>query len=136
MNKKETAQQVEQDCIDYIIKQEKLTYNPWYFKVLNGQLIKKPKPCLPGMQVHVKPFNGCFNVIDVKIDYFVIMKNRKQVKIDWEDFLCLKGQGQSAEAMLKRDIKTVLAIVERSSIANANVIEEMTWRLKELKKDY
>lgn len=37
-----------------------LKYNPWYY-FLNGQLIKKLKPCVPGNQVHIKKMDGMFH---------------------------------------------------------------------------
>jgi hypothetical protein len=110
-----------------------MSYNPWYFKVLNGVLIKKQKPCLPGMQVHVKTMGGCFTVKDVKIDYFSVMKSGQEKKIPWEYFLCLKGQGNSPETLLKRDIKTSIAIINKSSISNIILVEEMTSLLRQYK---
>jgi hypothetical protein len=84
-----------------------LKYNPWYY-FLNGQLIKKLKPCVPGNQVHIKKWMGCFTIHDVKVDGFYIMRNRELVKIPWDDFICLKGSGQSLEAKLKRELNSLM----------------------------
>lgn len=84
-----------------------LTYNPWYY-FLDGILIKKLKPCIPGNQVHIKKWMGCFTVHDVKIDGFYVMRKRELVKLPWNDFICLKGEGQSLEAKLKRELNYLI----------------------------
>lgn len=84
-----------------------LNYNPWYY-FLNGLLIKKLKPCVPRNQVHIKQWMGCFTVHDVKIDGFYVMRNREMVKLPWDEFICLKGEGQSLEAKLKRELKCLV----------------------------
>ena len=84
-----------------------LKYNPWFY-FLNGLLIKKLKPCVPGNQIHIKKWMGCFTVHDVKVDGFCVMRNRELVKLSWDNFICLKGEGQSLEAKLKRELNSLM----------------------------
>ena len=84
-----------------------LNYNPWYY-FLDGLLVKKLKPCVPGNQVHIKKWMGCFTIHDVKIDGFYVMRNRELVKLSWDNFICLKGEGESFESKLKKELKSLI----------------------------
>lgn len=75
--------------------------NPWYY-ILNGELIKEKKPCLDGDKVHIYSLEGCFNVIEVYLSFFTITKNRKIIKIKWDDFRCLKGYGTSELSLYRK----------------------------------
>lgn len=106
--------------------------NPWYFYMSN-ELIKKPKPCLTGNYVHIDGYNGCFLVQSTSITDFTILKNREQKKIPWVKFICLKGEGQSAEAKLKRGINNTLAIINQTMQLQSLLSQELTIHLKELR---
>jgi hypothetical protein len=81
--------------------------NPWYYKI-EGELIKRKKPCMNGNYVHLKNRNGCYKVHSVHLRYFTIMKNNEIEKISWDCFVCLKGEGQSPEALMKRGLKAAI----------------------------
>jgi len=108
-------------------------YNPWYY-YSSGVLVKKKKPCVPGNQVHISDMEGCFTVMDVKIDHFVVIKKRKEVKVTWDRFICLKGQGTSLEAQTKRGLRSALSQIESSQYNVALLAKELTGFLKSLKK--
>jgi hypothetical protein len=97
-------------------------------------LVKNKKPCIPGSQVHISEMDGCFTVLDVKIDHFVVMKKRKEVKIPWDRFICLKGEGTSLETQTKRGLRSALYQIESSQYNNALLAKELTSFLKSLKK--
>lgn len=78
----------------------------WYY-YLNGELIKKLKPCLAGDYVHLHSRNGCFKVIYACAYYFIIIKDRKEIRIKWEDFRCKKGEGISVEKYTKLLVKLI-----------------------------
>lgn len=103
--------------------------------MMGDTLIKKPKPCGPDDYVHVVGHRGCFRVIQSKVMYFTIMKNREEIMIKWEYFICLKGQGQSAEAQLRRGIRSALRSIKDSSNSNAAVMGLLENRLKELRRN-
>lgn len=100
--------------------------NPWYY-ILNGVLQREKKPFMPGDQVHLKSREGCFTVHYVYTTNFVIMKNRKLTDIPWEDFRCLRGEGMSEDAKLKRAIRYSLYSLN-------NIISSVESTLKSLKK--
>ncbi len=75
--------------------------NPWYYKI-QGELIKKQKPCLVGDLVHLHTLEGCFKVHYVYVSNFVIMKDRKFIDVPWEHYRCHQGQGMSDDAKIKR----------------------------------
>ena len=109
--------------------------NPWYYKI-NGELYKKPKPCFDGDFVHIKSFTGCFKVHEIKIDHFVVVKNHKKIKIPWDYFMCLKGQGNSEETLLKRRLKG-LAITIEMNVAQQLVINKIVKEeLQNLRKTF
>ncbi len=103
-------------------------YNPWYYYVGN-KLIKKPKPCLPGSRVHISTMFGCFTVQEVHIDHFIVLKDRKPVKVEWKDFLFLEGEGKSPEAMLRRDLSNAMYMLECSITSQKKTIEELETQL-------
>lgn len=109
--------------------------NPWYYTI-NGQLIKKRKPCLTGDYVHINLFTGCFRVHSVKLKYFTIIKDHEERHIPWDAFLCLKGYGNSEEAMLKRRLKslaeTININIDKQVVMNTIIAEE----LKNLRKTF
>ncbi len=80
--------------------------NPWYY-YLKGVLIKKEKPFLPGAQIHLHKWEGCYKVESVSINSFTIRKNRDLVSLPWDQFRCLKGEGTSEETVLKKELKTI-----------------------------
>lgn len=100
-------------------------YNPWYYKI-GYKLYKELKPCLPGQQVHLKTYNGCFTVYDVQLDYFVIRRHRQMIKINWSNFRCLKGQGTDPVSTAKRNLKTLILYHQLAT-------DHYTRKLKELK---
>jgi hypothetical protein len=108
-------------------------YNPWYYTI-GSTLIKKLKPCVPGDQIHIVGMTGCFNVHDVKIDHFVIVKKREERKITWDKFACKKGEGTSLETQVKRGLNDALYQIQINQIANAILSKELTSLLKDLKK--
>jgi len=108
-------------------------YNPWYY-YSSGVLVKNKKPCIPGSRVHISDMEGCFEVIDVKIDHFVVMKKRQEVKVTWDRFICLKGEGTSLEAQTKRGLRSALYQIESSQYNTAMLAKELTNFLKSLKK--
>tara|TARA_R110000868_G_C10560058_1_gene736780 strand:- start:20 stop:361 length:342 start_codon:yes stop_codon:yes gene_type:complete len=79
-------------------------YNPWYY-YHQGKLVKKRKPCQPGDYIHINKWDGCYLVHDVKINKFVIKKNNELVSLPWETFRCLKGQGCSDMALIKKELR-------------------------------
>jgi hypothetical protein len=102
--------------------------NPWYY-IINDVLIKKPKPCFVGNQVHVKIYNGCYRVQSVSLKYFTIVKNNEIKNIFWDDFICLKGDGKSEEAILRRELKSLSQSihlnVSKQLIINTMIINEL-----------
>jgi hypothetical protein len=84
-------------------------FNPWYY-YKDNVLIKEKKPCVPGNQVHIKTYEGCYNVYDVFIDGFYIQRKGVYVKIPWSDFICLKGNGNSKEAKLKKELNQLITL--------------------------
>lgn len=74
--------------------------NPWYYTI-NGNLVKKKKPCMPGDYVHLKSRGGCYRVYYVYVTNFVVMKNRKLVDVPWDDFKHLKGDGERYRNSIK-----------------------------------
>lgn len=92
----------------------RLRYNPWYY-MLNGKLIKKMKPCLPDNYVHISTNEGCYRVHDVKLDYFVIMKNRQERKITWDKYVCLKGEGTSEIVNMRKALRQAETMLSRQS---------------------
>ena len=101
-----------------------MIYNPWYYYI-ETKLIKKRKPCLPDQYVHIKNWMGCYRVIDVKINHFVIMKNRELKNISWDNLLCLKGQGQSVEAEIKRKLANALVLNQLLGMTIINEIKSL-----------
>jgi hypothetical protein len=96
---------------NYDFIKEKPDYNPWYYYYLY-ELIKKKKPCLPGEYIHVHNWQGCYKVYYVNAYKFTIKKNGKFVSLGWHCFKCLKGQGTSPEAIIKKTEKTAKVIIE------------------------
>lgn len=79
-------------------------YNPWYY-YLNGKLVKERKPCLPGDYIHIKKWDGCYRIEDVKINKFIIKRNRELVSLPWSEFRCLQGRGCSDMALIKKELR-------------------------------
>ena len=77
--------------------------SPWYYRI-RGTVVKKLKPCMPGDQVHITSMQGCFKVHRVTLDHFIIIKQRAEIAIEWNEFVCLKGEGTSDISMMKREI--------------------------------
>lgn len=69
--------------------------NPWYY-ILDGVLIKKQKPCVPGDMIHLTHRNGMYKVLFVEIDHFSVMINRQIVAMPWRYFKCRKGEGRKS----------------------------------------
>jgi hypothetical protein len=112
---------------------EETKWNPWYYKIGN-ELIKKRKPCVPGNQVHISDMDGCFTVHHVTLNYFVVCKNREARNINWDRFICLKGEGKSLETQVKRGLKNAIDTIRISSMKNALMMELLKEKLLELKK--
>jgi len=106
--------------------------NHWYY-MLNGKLIKERKPCVPGDMVHIKTFEGLYSVQYVYADCFVIMKKRQLINIPWEDFKCLKGEGNSPHSLIKKEIKSALYVTQLQSAINGDMINKLNGMLKSLK---
>jgi hypothetical protein len=68
--------------------------------MLDGELVKKRKPCLEGDYVHLHRWQGCYRVHKADLYGFNVMKNRRNVRLEWKEFRCLKGMGE--ERMSKR----------------------------------
>ena len=66
--------------------------SPWYY-MLDGELVKRRKPCLEGDYVHLHRWQGCYRVHRADLHGFNVMKNRRNVRLGWEQFRCLKGEG-------------------------------------------
>lgn len=109
--------------------------NPWYY-YLNSQLIKKRKPCLPGDYVHLKSFSGCYRVYSVRINCFVIMKNRELIEVCWEQFRCLKGEGQSEEAQIKKDLRALINTIDISISKQTMINIFLHGELQNLRKTF
>ena len=107
--------------------------NPWYYTI-NGELYKKRKPCLDGNFVHIKLFTGCFKVHKIKLDYFVVIKDRKERKIPWDCFICLQGQGTSEETILKRRLKGLAIAIEKNIAEQLGVNKIVREELQNLRK--
>lgn len=99
-------------------------YNPWYYTI-DKSLIKKKKPCLPHDLVHIKDLDGCFKVIDVKLNHFIVMKNRKFIEISWDRFMCLKGEGTSVEAEMRRELRYMSFKITQMSDQNEKTLNEI-----------
>jgi len=106
--------------------------NPWYYK-LNGELIKKRKPCVPGDLVHIKSHDGLYSVHYVYLDCFVIMKKRQLINVPWDDFKCLKGEGNSPHSSIKKEIKSSLYLMQLQNQVNQNMVDRLNGMLKALK---
>lgn len=106
--------------------------NPWYYYSSN-KLIKKRKPCLTGQYVHIEGLTGCFHVFATSLTDFTIVKNRKVINIPWNRFICLKGDGNSAEAQMRRGLKDTLAIINHTYQFQNLLVQELTSQLKNLR---
>ena len=95
----------------YPDEHDKLDYNPWYYYYYH-ELIKKKKPCLPGDYIHLHSREGCYKVYYVNMYKFTIKKNGKLLYLPWHCFKCLKGEGTSREAIVKKQVKAIKAIVQ------------------------
>ena len=89
------------ETMDLIIESTTPKHSPWYY-MLNGELVKKMKPCLEGNHIHTNKWGGCYRVYDATVHGFCILKNREYVWLPWEEFRCLKGAGDSPERYQKR----------------------------------
>jgi len=96
----------------YPDEHNKLGYNPWYYYYYY-ELIKKKKPCLPGDYIHLHSREGCYKVYYVNMYKFAIKKNGKFLYLPWHCFKCLKGEGTSPEAILKRKEKAIKSLLEK-----------------------
>lgn len=105
--------------------ENKLESNPWYYKI-NGELIKKQKPCLVGDMVHLNNMDGCFKVHYVYVSNFVVMKKRKLVDVSWDNYKCHKGEGISKEAKIKRLTKSL----NEANAVSSYILEELIKTIK------
>lgn len=78
--------------------------SPWYY-MINGELIKKQKPCFVDQYIHIHKWDGCYRVEDVTVYGFTIKKNRESVFLPWEEFRCLSGMGTSQIKSIKNNLK-------------------------------
>lgn len=97
--------------------------NPWYY--WTTKLVKEPKPAMPGNQVHIMKWRGCFTIHRVYLTHFIVKKNGTFYNIPWTDYICLKGKGQSAEAMLKRGVRESLLEINILSSTLNNVLSDL-----------
>ena len=109
--------------------------NPWYYKI-NGELIKKRKPCLEGNYVHITRWSGCYKVHYVTLNYFVVMKNREEVKIGWNEFSCLSGEGTSEETFLKRRLRSITSTIQTNINEQLSINVILKEELKNLRKNF
>jgi hypothetical protein len=109
--------------------------NPWYYKI-NGVLYKKPKPCFDGDFVHIKSFTGCFKVYEIRLEYFVVVKNGEKKNIPWDCFICLKGQGTSEEKILKRRLNKLATTIERNVSEQLTINKIVKEELQNLRKTF
>ena len=107
--------------------------NPWYYKI-NGELIKRKKPCLDGSYVHIKTWTGCYRVYSVNINHFTIKKNNELKKIHWDCFVCLKGEGTSEEALLKRRLRSLSETIQTNVNQQLLINTFINQELKNLRK--
>jgi hypothetical protein len=77
--------------------------SPWYY-MIDGVLINKPKPIMPGDHVHIHRWEGCYKVHRVNVQRFEIRKAGKYVLLPWSEFRCRKGQGTDERSIMKRQI--------------------------------
>jgi len=64
------------------------------------------------------------------------MKNRKEIEFPWEQFRCLKGQGDSEEVLLKRQLKNLIDTINISMTKQALMNEILSSELKNLRKTF
>jgi hypothetical protein len=76
-----------------------------------------------GDQVHLHSRQGCFTVHDVTDHGFSIMKNREYIFIHWSDFKCLKGEGTSPEAELRRKFNFEITLAEQNVALKRTVLK-------------
>lgn len=93
--------------------QQKTIFSPWYYR-MGGILVKRQKPFLPGNYIHIKRWEGCYRVWDANVNHFTIIKNRRLVRLGWEEFRCLKGGG-AMKAKHKRAIDLLLDILSEKT---------------------
>lgn len=101
------------DSIDLVIAHNTPKHSPWYY-ILNGELVKKLKPCLEGDYVHTNKWGGCYRVYDATVNGFCVLKNREYRWLPWEEFRCLKGEGDSIEKYQKAIKKATIHKIEFS----------------------
>jgi hypothetical protein len=102
--------------------------SPWYYKI-EGELIKKQKPCLEGNYIHIKKWDGCYRVHSVNVNNFSIMKNREIVKLPWSEFRCLKGDGIiTTEKKLKN--------LQINLLLSYNLVSDILFNIKNNNKIY
>jgi hypothetical protein len=90
----------ELETMDFIMESATPKYSHWYY-MLNGELVKKLKPCLEGDYVHTNKWDGCYRVYKATKFGFTILKNREYVTLPWENYVCKKGEGNSPEKYQK-----------------------------------
>ena len=80
---------------------------------------------MPGNQVHIQKWEGCYTVYNVYLTHFTVKKNRVLYNIPWKYFICLKGKGQSAESLLKRGVRTTLLQINILTSTLNNVLSDL-----------
>lgn len=94
--------------------------SPWYY-IVNGVLIKKPKPIMPGDYVHIHRWEGCYKVYRVNLVRFEIRKAGKYVLLPWSEFRCRKGSGTDIRSILRKQINLLKGNLELMNIALSNM---------------
>lgn len=117
------------------MSQDKKPDNPWYYYIGND-IVKKKKPCLTGDFVHLHTRSGCFKVYSTNTRYFTIMKNREELKISWDQFRCLQGQGNSEETLLKRELRHLVGKINYSVSIQIITSELLNEELKNLRRTF
>jgi len=117
------------------MNQDKKPDNPWYYYIGN-EIVKKRKPCLTGDFVHLHSRSGCFMVHSTTTRYFTIMKNREEIRISWDQFRCLKGQGDSEETLLKRELRSAIGTINLSILSQTLMSEYFNGELKNLRRTF
>lgn len=108
-------------------------FNEWYYTI-NNKLIKEKKPCLPGDLIHLHDRNGCHRVMKVTISHFMIEICRQEYWFYWDKFKCLKGEGKSAEAILRRSVEGELESLIKLRDQIQQNIDSLMWAQEEMIK--
>lgn len=89
--------------------------SPWYY-MMDGRLVKKRKPCLEGDYVHLHRWEGCYRVHKADLYGFNVRKGGRLVRLDWNQFRCLKGMGEERIRRRQEQNDAVLSLLKLSML--------------------